>query len=102
VQIDFRSDSMGDIRSPGLLYFKGALMLGTGILSALILLLDRPSLRTAGLLAISILGLLPGVLLCVLRDRALYRPRLSVCGPWIVSAACTAPQAGHPRQQFII
>ena len=47
---------MADIRSPRLLYFKGGLMLATGILSAGLLLWEHPDLRTTGLLGVSIWG----------------------------------------------
>jgi hypothetical protein len=49
-----RRQSMSDIQSPWLLYIKGALFLGLGILASAILLLEHPSLRTAALLAIAV------------------------------------------------
>jgi hypothetical protein len=45
---------MADIRSPRLLYIKGALFLGLGLLASAILLLENPSLRTAALLAVAV------------------------------------------------
>jgi hypothetical protein len=45
---------MTDIRSPWLLYFKGALFLLLGILASAILLAERPSLKVALLLAIAV------------------------------------------------
>ena len=45
---------MADIRSPRLLYIKGALFLGLGLLASAILLVEHPSLRTAALLAIAV------------------------------------------------
>ena len=45
---------MADIRSPRLLYIKGALLLGLGLLASAMLLVENPSLRTAALLAIAI------------------------------------------------
>ncbi len=45
---------MADIRSPRLLYIKGALLLGLGILASAMLILEHPSVRTAALLAIAI------------------------------------------------
>ena len=45
---------MADIRSPRLLYIKGALFLGLGLLASAILLAEHPSLRTAALLAIAV------------------------------------------------
>ena len=47
---------MADIRDPRLLYIKGALFLGLGILASAILLLEHPSLKTAALLAVAIWG----------------------------------------------
>ena len=45
---------MSDIQSPRLLYLKGALFLGMGILASAILLFEHPSWRTAALLSIAI------------------------------------------------
>ncbi len=45
---------MADIRSPRLLYIKGALLLGLGLLASAMLLVENPSLRTAALLAIAV------------------------------------------------
>jgi hypothetical protein len=45
---------MTDIRNPRLLYFKGALLFCVGLISAIILLVEHPSLRVAALLAIAI------------------------------------------------
>ena len=45
---------MADIESPRLLYIKGALFLGLGLLAAGLLLAEQPSLRVAILLAIAI------------------------------------------------
>ena len=45
---------MTDIRSPRLLYIKGALFLGLGILASTLLLMENPSLRTAALLAVAV------------------------------------------------
>jgi hypothetical protein len=47
---------MTDIQNPKLLYLKGALMLATGLLAALLLLLESPSLKSAVLLGIAIWG----------------------------------------------
>lgn len=47
---------MPDLKSPALLYFKGALMLVTGLLAAGSLLLDRFDLRSGLLLGIAIWG----------------------------------------------
>lgn len=44
----------GDLQSAKLIYLKGFLFLVTGLLSVAALLLDRPTLRTAFLLAIAI------------------------------------------------
>lgn len=49
-----RQTPFGDIRKPWLLYVKAALLLSISILAAVILLMDQPTLRTAGLLAIAI------------------------------------------------
>jgi hypothetical protein len=45
---------MGDLRSPGLIYLKGFLFLVSGLLSAGLILLDSPRVRTAFLLGIAI------------------------------------------------
>lgn len=45
---------MSDIRSPFLLYAKGALLLGTGLLASALLLIDNPSLRSLLLLAVAV------------------------------------------------
>jgi hypothetical protein len=44
----------GDIRSPRLLYIKGALFLALGCLAAGLLLWEHPSVRVAALLAIAV------------------------------------------------
>jgi hypothetical protein len=45
---------MSDIRSPRLLYAKGALLLGVGGLASLLLLIENPSLKSALLLAVAV------------------------------------------------
>ena len=45
---------MADIQNPPLLYLKGALLLGVGVLASALLLIENPSLRTAALLAVAI------------------------------------------------
>ncbi len=45
---------MADIRNPRLLYLKGTLLLGLGILASALLLIDNPNLRTAALLVVAI------------------------------------------------
>jgi hypothetical protein len=45
---------MADIQSPRLLYIKGALLLGLGILASALLILEHPSVRTAALLAVAV------------------------------------------------
>ena len=45
---------MADIQNPRLLYFKGALFLGLGVLASAILLIEHPSLETAALLALAV------------------------------------------------
>ncbi|MGP0068910.1 MAG: hypothetical protein ACLQGP_35580 [Isosphaeraceae bacterium] len=45
---------MADIRSHRLLYIKGALFLGLGILASAILLIEHPSVKTAALLAVAV------------------------------------------------
>ena len=47
---------MSDIKSPRVLYFKGGLMLVVGLMSSALLLIQSPTLRTAGLLAIAVWG----------------------------------------------
>jgi hypothetical protein len=46
--------AMADIQSPRLLYLKGALFLGLGILASAILLIEHPSVKTAALLALAV------------------------------------------------
>ena len=45
---------MGDITSPKLLYAKGVLFVAAGGLSAVLLILEHPTLKTAVLLAVSV------------------------------------------------
>lgn len=45
---------VGDIKNHRLLYFKGFLFLGTGVVSSILLIAFAPSLRIAALLAIAI------------------------------------------------
>jgi hypothetical protein len=45
---------MTDIRNPRLLYFKGALLFCVGVIAAIIMLVEHPSLKFAALLAIAI------------------------------------------------
>jgi hypothetical protein len=45
---------MGDIRSPRLLYLKGALLFGAGLTAAISLLIEHPGLKFALLLALAI------------------------------------------------
>ena len=45
---------MADIQNPRLLYLKGALFLGLGILASALQLLQHPDLKTAALLAIAV------------------------------------------------
>ncbi|MFN5103076.1 MAG: hypothetical protein ACK5GJ_09805, partial [Planctomycetota bacterium] len=47
---------MTDIKSPQLLYLKGALMLLTGILASVLLIAQNPSLQSIALLMIAIWG----------------------------------------------
>lgn len=47
---------MSDIRSPTLLYAKGAMMLAVGVLAAVLLLLRHPEPMTGLLLAVSVWG----------------------------------------------
>ena len=47
---------MADIRSLRLLYLKGGLMLGVGLLASALLLAEHPSWKVAGLLALAIWG----------------------------------------------
>jgi hypothetical protein len=47
---------MTDIKSPKLLYLKGALFVLVGIFASALLLLEHPTLKTAMLLAIAIWG----------------------------------------------
>lgn len=47
---------MADIKSPTLLYAKGAMMLVVGILAAVLLLLRHPTAMTAWLLAVAVWG----------------------------------------------
>jgi hypothetical protein len=45
---------MADIRSPRLLYLKGAVFLGLGVLASAILLIEHPTAKTAALLALAV------------------------------------------------
>jgi hypothetical protein len=45
---------MGDITNPRLLYLKGGMFVCTGLLASGLLLLERPSLKVAVLLAVAI------------------------------------------------
>ncbi len=45
---------MADIQSPRLLYIKGALFLGLGVLASTILLIEHPRVKTAALLALAV------------------------------------------------
>ena len=45
---------MADIQNSRLLYFKGALFLGLGVLASAILLIEHPSVKTAALLVLAI------------------------------------------------
>jgi hypothetical protein len=45
---------MTDIQNPKLLYLKGALLLGLGIIAAAILVVEHPTVKFAALLAIAI------------------------------------------------
>ena len=47
---------MTDIKSPRLLYFKGALMLLTGLLASAVLIAEHPNFKTVVLLAVAIWG----------------------------------------------
>jgi hypothetical protein len=47
---------MADIKSPALLYVKGALMLAVGLLASSLLLASHPDARTALLLAVAVWG----------------------------------------------
>lgn len=47
-------NAMSDIKDPRLIYAKGTLFLVGGILSAIVLLAENPSLRSASLLAICV------------------------------------------------
>ena len=45
---------MADLKRPALLYAKGVLFVATGLLASVLLLLDRPTLKTALLLTLAI------------------------------------------------
>jgi hypothetical protein len=47
---------MADIKSPTLLYAKGAMMLAVGVLASTLLLLRHPTAMTALLLAVAVWG----------------------------------------------
>lgn len=49
-----RQHAMGDLRSPRVLYLKGFLFLCLGVVAAVLLLAEHPSLRTAALLAVAV------------------------------------------------
>ena len=72
---------MADIKSPTLLYAKGAMMLVVGILASVLLLLRHPRATTALLLAVAVWGFCRALLLRLPRYRPLHRPRLPPC--WV-------------------
>lgn len=45
---------MGDIRDPRLLYAKGVAFVAVGLLASVLLLMERPSWKVAGLLALAV------------------------------------------------
>ncbi|HEY1068032.1 MAG TPA: hypothetical protein VGE52_18045 [Pirellulales bacterium] len=45
---------MTDLKDPRLMYLKGALFVVGGVLASLLIWLDQPTLRTAGLLALAV------------------------------------------------
>jgi hypothetical protein len=47
---------VGDLRDPRLIYLKGGLFVLTGLMAGGLLLAERPTLRTAVLLAITVWG----------------------------------------------
>ena len=47
---------LGDLRNPRWLYAKAVLLLCVGLLASVILLIESPTLRTAGLLAVAVWG----------------------------------------------
>lgn len=47
---------MTDIKNPRLLYFKGMLMLGTGLLASAVLIVEHPDLKTILLLSVAVWG----------------------------------------------
>jgi hypothetical protein len=48
--------NMTDIKSPGLLYLKGALMLVVGVLASLLLIVHHPDIKSGILLAVAVWG----------------------------------------------
>jgi hypothetical protein len=69
---------MRDLKSPVWIKLKAGLFLSVALMSCALLILDTHSWRVGLLLAIANLELLPSLLLCVLRDRALPGPELPV------------------------
>lgn len=47
---------LGDLRNPRWMYLKAILLLLVGVLASMILLIESPRLRTAGLLALAVWG----------------------------------------------
>ncbi len=47
---------MADLRNPRLIYLKGFLFLGIGVMASALLLMEHPSLRAAILLALAVWG----------------------------------------------
>ena len=86
---------MADIQNPRLLYLKGALFLGLGILASALLLLRHPDLKTAALLAIAVWAF-ARLLLRVLRRQALRRSWAKIRGTRGILAGFAASKA-NPR-----
>jgi hypothetical protein len=70
----------GDITNPRVLYAKGMLFLTTGVLAALLLIQERPTLKVIALLALCVWCFARAYYFAFLRDRALHRSGVSVRG----------------------
>jgi hypothetical protein len=91
---------MADIQNPRLLYIKGTLFLGVGILASVILLLQHPSPKTAALLAVAVWAFARAYYFAFYVIEHYIDPGTSMrgscrsCGIWRGGEKRTRPQAG--------
>ena len=78
---------MRDLTNPKLIYLKGGLFLVVGVLCSTLLILEHPEWKVACCWP-SRSGLSAKLLLRVLRDQEVCRPKLQICGAILVRAIC--------------